>query len=126
MDLLSLGMRLQGLKYGVEKFEVFSLSEVIFGAISHILDLLSLFTYRSKVVESNFKQSLVSESGELFNRLSLIDFLLESYPPLCKRHLEYAHTFFLEDPHHLSIQLSLILPAIMINLESLECKGTNF
>jgi hypothetical protein len=70
--------------------------EVIFSAISHILDLFLLFAYCCKVIKSNFEQPLIAEFLVLFNRLSLINLLLESDSPLGKRDLEDSDTLFLK------------------------------
>lgn len=80
----------------IEKLKELSLLKVIFSAVSHVLNLLLLFTYCCKIVESDFKQPLITESLKFFNSLPLINPMLESIPPLRKRNLEDSHTLLLE------------------------------
>jgi hypothetical protein len=99
--------------------------EVIFGAVSHILNLFLLFAYCCKVIKSYFKQPLIAEFLELFNGLSLINLLLESDSPLGKRDLEDSHTFFLKKTHHFGIKLCLIMSSVLVNCKSLKSLRTN-
>jgi len=104
---------------------VSSFLEVIFCAICHILDLFLLLTYCCKVIKSYFKQSLITEFLEFFNRLSLINFLLESYPPLGERNLEYSHTLFLKKTHHFGIELCLIMSSVLVYSKGMKSLRTN-
>jgi hypothetical protein len=98
--------------------------EVIFSAVSHILNLFLLFAYCCKVIKSNFKQPLIAEFLELFDGLSLINLLLESDSPLGKRDLEDSHTLFLKKAHHFGIKLCLIMPSVLVNCKSLKSLRT--
>jgi hypothetical protein len=98
--------------------------EVIFSAVSHILNLFLLFAYCRKVIESYFKQPLIAEFLELFNGLSLINLLLESDSPLGKRDLEDSYTLFLKKTHHFGIKLCLIMPSVLVNCKSLKSLRT--
>ena len=113
------------MQHGIHQLEVPTLLKVALSAEGHVLDLLLLFADRCKVVKDDFKLPLVSEGSKFLYGLSLIGSLLIADPPLGERVLEYADALFLQNPHHLGLDVCLRLLGVMIVNQGLISRGAN-
>ena len=102
------------MQHGIHQLEVPTFLKVALCAEGHVLDLLLLLADRCKIVKDDFKLPLVSESCEFLCGLSLIGPLLISDPPLGEGVLEYADALFLQNSHHLGLDMCLCLLGVMI------------